>query len=218
MTKFAVIAAGGRLGGKLVTEALNREIQVTGFINHTPCRDARAVSVQKSLFDLTAEDLAEFDAVLSAYGSGFQADPAINFQAVAHLAQVLQGTGTHLLTIGGAGCLYADPEKKTHVCEAPGHPDFLRDISRNLLRGLDYLRTVEGLDWTFVCPSLILDAEGPRTDDYLTGTEQMVLTNEDGYSYVSYDDLASAMVDCACDGSCKGQVLTVASRHGAPKA
>ena len=216
--KFAVIAAGGRLGGKLVTEALNRGVQVTGFINHTPCRDSRAVSIQKSLFDLTSEDLAGYDAVLSAYGSGFQADPAINFQAVAHLAQVLQGTGIHLLTIGGAGCLYTGPEKETHVCEGPGHPDFLRDISRNLLRGLEYLRTVEDLNWTFVCPSLILDAEGPRTDDYLTGTDQMVLTNEDGFSYVSYDDLAVAMVDCACKGTCKGQVLTVASRHGAPKA
>ena len=69
--KIAVIAAGGNLGGRIVTEAVDRGHDVTAIIHNAPCRDPRAAVLKKSLFDLTAEDVGEFDAVISAYGSGF---------------------------------------------------------------------------------------------------------------------------------------------------
>lgn len=215
--KVGVIGAGGRLGGKLVTTALDRNLDVTAIINRTPCRDARAAVLRKSLFDLMPEDVTGFDVLISAFGSGFTADPAINYQAIEHLAEITRNTGIHLILIGGAGCLYHDETETSCVYEAPEHPAFLRGISENLARGLASLEAMRGVDWTFVCPSLLLDPDGPRTGDYLTRSDRHVLYNEDGHSYVSYDDLAIAMVDFGQDHQFVRQLVTVASRKGGPK-
>ena len=215
--KFGVIGAGGRLGGKLVTTALDRGIDVTAMINRTPCRDSRAAVLQKSLFDLTKEDVAGFDVLLSAFGSGFTADPVVNRQAIEHLAEITQETGVHLIMIGGAGCLYNDETEENFVYESAGHPAFLKGISHNLELGFEELCQTTGVDWTFVCPSLLLDQDGPRTGDYLTRSDRHVLFNEDGHSYVSYDDLAIAMVDFGQKSQFKRQLVTVASRKGGPR-
>lgn len=212
--KIGVIGAGGRLGGKLAAEALDRGHRVTAVVRQTPCGDSRAEMLRKSLFDLTREEASGFDAIISAFGSGFTADPAVNCQAVEHLASLTEGTDIHLILTGGAGCLYEDGTEDRCVCETPEHPVFLRGISRSLAQGLDALGRRPGVCWTFVCPSLLLDQDGPRTGDYLTRCDRHILYNEDGQSYVSYDDLAFAMVDFAEQGLFQRQLVTVASRKG----
>ena len=214
--KIGVIGAGGRLGGKIVSEALDRGMEVTAIIHRTPCRDSRAEVVQRDLFDLTRADIARYDVLYSAFGSGFAADPAVNRQAIGHLADIAAGTGVHVIMIGGAGCLYADEGETACVYELPEHPAFLKGISWNLVQGYEQLCRTGDLDWTFVCPSKLLDPDGPRTGDYLTRSDRHILVNEDGNSYVSYDDLAVAMVDFGRDGRFKRQPVTVASRRGGP--
>lgn len=212
--KFGVIGAGGKLGGKIAAAALDRGIEVTAIVRSTPCRDGRAATLQKSLFDLTAEDAARFDVLISAFGGGFEADPSVNRLAVEHLADIVRGTKTHLVLIGGAGCLYADDAGTQCVYETPGHPPFLKGISQNLALAYEGLCRETDVDWTFVCPPLTLDADGPRTGDYLTRCDRHILYNEDGNSYASYDDLAGAMVDFGEKGLFKRQLVTVASRRG----
>lgn len=212
--KVGVIGAGGRLGGKITSEALDRGMAVTAVIHRTPCRDGRADVLQKDLFALTREDISCFDVLYSAFGSGFTADPAINKQAIAKLAEISAGTGIHVIMIGGAGCLYTDEGESECVYEMPGHPEFLRGISSNLAQGYEMLRQTCNVDWTFVCPAKMLDQDGPRTGEYLTRTDRHIPVNEDGNSYVSYDDLAIAMVDFGLNGSFKRQLVAVASRRG----
>ena len=215
--KFGVIGAGGRLGGKIAANALDRGIDVTAIVRKSPCRDGRAAVMQKDLFDLTAEDAVQFDVLLSAFGSGFTADPSVNRQAVEHLAAITRGTGVHLILIGGAGCLYADESRERFVYEMPSHPAFLKAISRNLALAFEGLCLDPSVNWTFVCPSLLLDPDGPFTGDYLTRCDRHILYNEDGHSYVSYDDLAGAMVDFGEKGLFQHQLVTVASRRGGPQ-
>lgn len=215
--KIGVIGAGGRLGGKIVTEALDRGMEVTAIIRSTPCRDPRAAVVQKSLFDLTREDVTSFDVLFSAYGSGFTADPTLNKQAIRHLVKITRGTDIHVVLIGGAGCLYADERGACCSYEAPGYPAFLKGISQNLAQGYQELCQVNDMVWTFVCPSRMLDADGPRTGEYLTRTDRNMPVNEDGNSYVSYDDLAIAMTDFGQYGRFQRQLVAVASRKGGPQ-
>ena len=214
--KIGVIGAGGRLGGKITATALDRGEEVTAIIRSTPCRDERAVSLKKSLFDLTREDTAGFNALISAYGSGFNADPDINHRAITHLADITRNTGIHLILIGGAGCLFAGEAEEKYVYEDPHHPPFLKGISKSLAEGYAALVKETAVDYTFVCPALTLDGDGIWTGDYLTGTDRQVLFNEDGNSYVSYDDLAGAMVDFAQNRQFKRQLVTVVSRKGGP--
>lgn len=215
--KFGVIAAAGNLGGRIVTEALNRNHEVTAFINKTPCRDARAQSVQKSLFALAKEDTAGFDVLFSAYGSGFEADPAINRRALNKLGELVRDTDTRLISIAGSGCLFADGSKTTRVYELPEHPSFLKDISENTTLGVEDVMGMAEVHYTFVSPGLCFDAEGPRSHDYLTDTEMTVTTNEDGVSYTTYNDLAAAMVDFAEQVTFDRHFVTVLSRKGSPR-
>ena len=212
--KIGVIGAGGRLGNKIAAIALDRGEEVTAIVRNTPCRDERAAVLKKSLFDLTKEDVSGFDALISAYGSGFDADPDMNRRAIAHLADITRNTGIHLILIGGAGCLFAGETGEKCVYEDPHHPPFLKGISKSLAEGYTDLTKETAVEYTFVCPSLTLDGNGSRTGDYLTGTDRRVLFNEDGNSYVSYDDLAVAMVDFAQKGQFKKKLVTVASRRG----
>lgn len=215
--KFGVIAAAGNLGGRIVTEALNRNHEVTAFVHKTPCKDTRVQSIQKSLFDLEKEDIAGFDVLFSAYGSGFEADPAINRQALNKLAELVRDTDTRLISIAGSGCLFADGSKTARVYELPDHPSFLKDISENTTLGVKDVMNMADVHYTFVSPGLCFDAEGPRSCDYLTDTGMTVTTNEDNSSYTTYNDLAAAMVDFAEQETFDRHFVTVLSRKGSPK-
>lgn len=215
--KFGIIAAAGNLGSRIVTESLNRNHEVTAFVHKTPCKDSRARSIQKSLFDLEKEDIVNFDVLFSAYGSGFEADPTINRQALNKLAELVRDTDTRLIAIAGSGCLFADGSKTARVYELPDHPFFLKDISKNTTLGVEDVMDMAKVHYTFVSPGLCFDAEGPRSCDYLTDTEMTVTTNEDGSSYTTYNDLAAAMVDFAEQKTFDRRFVTVLSRKGSPK-
>ena len=215
--KVGVIAAAGKLGGRIVTEALDRGHEVTAFINKTPCRDPRAQSVQKSLFDLTREDAAGFDVLFSAYGSGFDADPVINRRALNALGNLVRGTDIRIISVAGSGCLFADKSKTVRVYELPEHPVFLRGISENTALGAQDVLAMADAHCTFVSPGLCFDPDGPCSGEYLTDTGMTVMVNEDGASYTGYGDLAAAMVDFAEQGIFDRSFVSVLSRKGGPE-
>lgn len=210
--KIAVIGANGNLGTRVTKQALDRGIGVKGFIYDGETPDARAEIVYKSLFDVTAEDVADCDAVLSAYGSGFKADPKLNHQAFLKYIELCDNSGRHLITIGGAGSLFTDETHTTYCYETPEHPDFLREISKNIKLGIDELKKTANMNWTAVCPSSFFDPEGPLTGNYEIGTEGHLLFNGAGESRVTYNDLACAMVDIAEADSYQKMQITVLTK------
>ena len=66
--KIAVVAANGRVAGKVIAEAVSRGFDVTGFGRKENNTKAQHY-VQKDLFELTKEDLQGFDAVVDAAGA-----------------------------------------------------------------------------------------------------------------------------------------------------
>lgn len=82
----------------------------------------------------------------------------------------------------------------------------------NIKLGIDELRKTKRMNWTVVCPSRDFDPEGPFTGEYLVGTEGEVIYNEEGNSYVTYDDLAKAMIDIAEQNSYQRMEITVATK------
>lgn len=215
--KVGVIAAAGNLGGKIVTECLDRGHEVTAFINKSPCRDARATSRQKNLFDLTQDDIRGLDVLFSAYGSGFDVDPVVNRRALNTLGELVRGTDIRAISIAGSGCLFADDSKTVRVYEQPGYPPFLKGISMNTTLGVLDVTAMENVHFTFVCPGQCFDGEGACSGDYLTDTTMTVTINEDGASYTTYSDLAVAMVNFAEQGTFDRSFVTVLSRKGTPQ-
>lgn len=207
--KIAIIGANGNLGSRVTRQALERGHSVRGYIYAGDSPDERAEIVCKSVFDITREELEGFDAMISAYGSGFQADPALNRMAFIKYIELNENSPRHMISIGGAGSLFKDHTHTTYCYEAPEHPEFLREISRNIKLGIDELMKTDTLNWTVVCPSSFFDLEGGLTGRYRIGTEEHLIFNNEGKSIVTYDDLAMAMVDIAEQNSYQRQKLVV---------
>lgn len=210
--KIAVIGANGNLGSRVVRQALERKHEVMAILYDGETPDERAIVLKKSLFDLEKEDIADIDVVISAFGGGFRADPVINLNAFKKYIELVDGSEKHLIAIGGAGSLFTDSSHNMYEYEMPNHPEFLKGISMNIKLGIDELQQTRQMNWTVVCPSRNFDSEGSFTGDYLVGTEDEIIYNDEGESYVSYDDLAKAMVDIAEENSYSKMKITVATK------
>ncbi|MCI5647970.1 MAG: NAD(P)H-binding protein [Fusicatenibacter sp.] len=212
--KITVIGANGNLGRRVTRQALDRGHQVVAVMRHGEAPDERAVVLKKSLFDMTRQDVEDSDVIISAFGSGFEVDPSVNLDAFRKYIELAYGSRKHLIAIGGAGSLFTDETHKAYEYEGKDYPGFLRGVSMNIKLGIDELSKTEKLNWTAVCPSRSFDPDGAFTGDYLIGTEGEVIYNEEGSSYVTYDDLAKAMLDIAEDNSYQRRKITVATRRG----
>lgn len=105
--KIAVVAANGKAARKIISEAVNRGMEVTAFGRRDNNTEAQHY-VKKDIFDLTKEDLAGFDAVVDAFGAWTEETLPMHSTSLAHLSDILSGSDTRLLVVGGAGSLYTD--------------------------------------------------------------------------------------------------------------
>ena len=117
--KLAVVCANGKAGLRIVEEAVSRGLDVTAVVRVENRSAARAV-IRKDLFDLTAADLAGFDAVVDAFGAWTPETLPLHSRSLAHLCDILSGMPTRLLVVGGAGSLYVNPEHTACVADGPG--------------------------------------------------------------------------------------------------
>lgn len=106
--KIAVICANGKAGQLIVKEAVNRGLDVTAVVRNENKSAAKSV-ISKDLFDLTTEDLKGFDAVVDAFGAWTPDALPQHSTTLKHLCDILSGTKTRLLVVGGAGSLYVNP-------------------------------------------------------------------------------------------------------------
>ena len=151
--KIGVIGAGGRLGGKISTEALDRGMDVTAIIHRTPCRDGRASVMKKDLFDLTAADLKGFDAVVDAFGAWTPDTLGQHSTTLKHLCDILSGTDTRLLVVGGAGSLYVNQEHTAVVSDGPDFPEMFKPLAAAMAKALGELRQRKDVKWTYLSPA-----------------------------------------------------------------
>ena len=191
--KIAVICANGKAGQLITSEAMNRGFDVTAVVRGENKSAAKNVIV-KDLFDLTADDLKGFDAVADAFGAWTaETIPQIS-DAVKKLCDILAGSKTRLLIVGGAGSLYVNPEHTLTVADGADFPDSWKPLAKAHGDALNYLRGVKNVDWTYISPAGDFRADGEKTGKYILGGEELTL-NSKGESVISYADYAIAMVD-----------------------
>ena len=193
MKKIAVVAANGKAGKLIVKEAIDRGMDVTAFVrgeNQTVAEKA----VARDIMDLTAEDLAGFDAVVDAFGAWTPETLPQHSTTLAHLCDCVAGTDVRLLVVGGAGSLYVNPEHTACMADGPDFPDAFKPLAAAMAKALEGLRAREDVAWTYISPAGDFQAEGERTGAYILGGEELTL-NEAGESVISYADYAIAMVD-----------------------
>lgn len=192
--RIGIIGASGKAGSYILQEAVRRGHEVTAIVRDSSKLQAENVPViEKNIFDLTSEDLSVFEVVVNAFGAAL-GEEQVHVDAGHKLIEVLKGTDTRLIVVGGAGSLFVDTDKTIRLVDTPEFPDFVKPTAKGQGRNLEELLQTTELKWTFISPSAIFDAEGKRTGSYKLGNDHL-LVNSQGESYISYADYAIALVD-----------------------
>lgn len=192
--KIAIIGASGKAGSLIVKEALERGHQVTAIVRDaSKIKDLTVEVIEKSIFDLTPEDIKPFDVVVNAFGAPLGEEQA-HVEAGHALIKALKDTNTRAIIVGGAGSLYVDADKTVKLIDTPEFPDIFKPTARGQARNLDELLGTTNIKWTFISPSAFFDPEGKRTGRYQIGKDHL-LVNAKGESYISYTDFAIAVLD-----------------------
>ena len=191
--KIAVVAANGRVANKVIAEAVERGFEVTAFGRIENNTEAQSY-VQKDLFNLTAEDLKGFDAVVDAFGAWTPETLDQHSTSLKHLCDVLSGTDTRLLVVGGAGSLYVNKEHTAQVSDGADFPEMFKPLASAMAKALTELRKRSDVKWTYISPAGDFQADGERSGKYILAGEELTL-NGKGESIISYADYAIAMVD-----------------------
>ena len=163
--KIAVVCANGKAGKLIVKEAVSRGADVTAVVRESNQTEAKNV-LKKNLFDLTAEDLKGFDVVIDAFGAWTEETLPQHSTSLKHLCDVLSGTKTRLLVVGGAGSLYVNPEHTACVADGADFPDAFKPLAAAMAKALGELRQRKDVQWTYISPAGDFQAEGERTGKY----------------------------------------------------
>ena len=206
--KIAVVAAAGKAGRKIVREAADRGMDVTAFVRTASEIDGAHTTVVRDIFDLTAEDFAGFDAVVDAFGAWTPETLPQHSTTLALLCDLLSGTDTRLLIVGGAGSLFVNPEHTACVSDGADFPEGWKPLAAAMAQALGELRARKDVRWTYISPAADFQADGEKTGAYILAGEDFTL-NEKGESIISYADYAVAMVDEIESGNHIGQRISV---------
>ena len=164
--------------------------------------------IVKDLFDLTAEDFTGFDAVVDAFGAWTPETLPQHSTSLAHLCDILSGTDTRLLVVGGAGSLYVNAEHTACVSDGADFPEVFKPLASAMAKALGELRQRNDVKWTCISPAGDFQADGERSGKYILAGEELTL-NSKGESIISYADYAIAMVDEIEKGDHIGQRISV---------
>ena len=196
---IALIGATGFVGPHILQEALNRGHRINAVVRNP----AKIKITDDNLKILTGDVLNEKilvnllkgnEAVLSAYNAGWKNPNLYNeyTQGVNSILRATKEAGVkRLITVGGAGSLEIEPGK-----QFVDTPEFPAEWKEGALAARDFLNVLKkenGLDWTFLCPSIMLKP-GKRTGKFRVGKDNP-LFDENGNSEISVEDLAVAMID-----------------------
>lgn len=188
-----VIGANGNAGRRIVEKALKAGHQVTGLVRREGAIEGIPTIVKDAL-QLTKQELTQFDVVVNAT-SAFTPDTYhLPADLTLLLVKALANTNTRLIAIGGVGSLYVDEDHTVQLNDTPEFPKEFLARSKTHGKSDDILRKFSNVDWTMFTPPPILDAEGPESNDYVLGNENVIL-NKEGKPYISYATFAQILVD-----------------------
>ncbi|MCK2201138.1 NAD(P)-dependent oxidoreductase [Corynebacterium callunae] len=195
--KIGIIGATGTSGQAIYAEAHKRGHEVVAVVRDgAKARDLfgeDAVIIEKDALELASTDLAGLEVVVNAFSTS--PDTAEKHIELSRNLVAAAGANTRLVFILGAGSL-TNPETGRPFVEVLRElPDAAAwiNIPEQQFKQLEYLRTVDDVQWVGVSPQAQYPAEGPATTPQL-GTDSLLLA-ADGQSHTTAGTMAIAIVD-----------------------
>jgi uncharacterized protein len=198
MARITVLGGTGYAGSHVVREAARRGHTVTSVSRHSPAEPLDGVAHRAgSILEPGTLDaaVADTDVVVVAVPPRGAMEGRVA-GAIAELADRARTTGARVGVIGGAGSLDVAPGGPRLV-DTDAFPAEYRPESLEMADVLDAFRAGDGsLDWFYVSPAAGFGgfAPGEATGTFRLGGD-VLLTDEEGASFVSGADLATAIVD-----------------------
>jgi putative NADH-flavin reductase len=196
--KIAVFGANGRIGSRIINEALSRGLDVTVAVRHPEnytLEHAHLKVAKADLFNSQDVETAAFDqdAVVCAYNfkPGVTPPSTITEVAVPLLNGLKQAGAKRLLVVGGAGSLEVSPG--VQLVDTPDFPEAYKPAALAHREALKIYQKEKDLEWTYLSPAAEI-APGERTGNFRTGTNQLI-TDEHGRSFITMEDYAVAVID-----------------------
>ena len=189
--KLGIIGATGHAGSLILKEALNRDIAVTAIVRHPEKLDVTAPVLVKDLYELTQKDVEFFDVIIDAFRPA-AGQEEMHQTSLKHLSDILRGTKTRLIVVGGASSLFIDEQKRmidVSDTKAPYYP-----TAYNMYQAFMALKAVPELNWTYLSPAANFVPDGERTGYYQVSDDHL-RKNAAGKSEISMTDYAIAIVD-----------------------
>ncbi|NQV57584.1 MAG: NAD(P)H-binding protein [Rhodospirillales bacterium] len=196
--KLAILGATGWVGAHLVDEALLRGHEVTAISRSAGDMELRARLTPRAHDISDAASLAAVllghDAVIhSARAPREHPDRMAATKAMARtIIDATKDAGIkRLLAVGGAGSLEVAPGVRR--MDEPDFPERFQMGAASTVEIYYLLQKEPTLDWTYLCFSDTPE-EGSRTGKFRLGGGEM-LFDENGFSHISLEDYAVAMID-----------------------
>ncbi|RIV36796.1 NAD(P)-dependent oxidoreductase [Micromonospora radicis] len=197
MSDIVVFGAGGTAGSRIAVEAFDRGHRVVAAVRRPEAISYLPAGIRVVTGDATSErsvrELApQADALVVAIGGG---DHTLWPDAARCLLDALRGmpAAPRVIHVGGGATLLTPAGSR--LLDEPDFPEEYRDAALGQAAALElYRSSADGVSWTYVSPPPLEFHPGERTGRYRTGTDQPV-TDIDGRSVLSYEDLAVAVVD-----------------------
>jgi putative NADH-flavin reductase len=197
MARIAVIGGTGYAGGHIVKEAVDRGHTVVSVARSVPAeRVPHATYIEGTLLDVPSlvAELQGVDVVVLAVPA--RGDMEGNVRPnVAQLVAELPDT-VRVGVVGGAGGSLIAPDGERLIDQ----PSFAEEWKPEALEAIDVLHDLQaedyGHDWFYIHPAGGFGSYNPgeRTGSYRDGGDVLV-TDEDGESFISGEDFAIAVVD-----------------------
>ncbi|OCN03749.1 NADH-flavin reductase [Erysipelotrichaceae bacterium MTC7] len=209
--KIAVLAASGKVGKLLVKEVVSRGIETTAFVRDANKQIPNVTNVVKDIFAITYDDLKEYDVIIDAFGTWSLESLHQHQSSLQVLIDALKGKPNRLLVVGGAGSLYLDDTHTQKLMDSDTFPEDWKPLAQQMGLAFENLKKQNEVNWTYLSPAAIFDANGQRSGTYNIGKDE-VMVNHQGDCYISYADYAIAMVDEAVKANHIKQQFTVVSK------
>jgi uncharacterized protein len=195
--KIAIFGANGRIGSRIVNEALNRGHDVTALIRHPETYtviNPRLKVARVDLFKTQDVETGAFnqDVVVCAYGNSQGMPPSTITELTVPLINGMKQTDTkRLIIVGGAGSLEVAPG--VQLVDTPNFPEAYKPTALAHREALKIYLKEKELDWTYLSPAAEI-APGERTGIFRIGTNKL-LSDAQGKSFITMEDYAVAVIN-----------------------
>ena len=196
--RITVLGGTGYAGSEIAREAEHRGHDVTSFSRSMPADPVQGVRYRTGsvlVDDFLAESVRDTDVVFEALAPRGELAGKLE-GVVERLLPLAADAGVRLGILGGASSLQVSPGGPRLVDVRPPSPEVAPEVHTGIAL-LDLMASApEGLDWFFVSPAAGFGswAPGERTGSYRVAGD-VLLTGEDGKSFISAADLAVAVLD-----------------------